>query len=353
MEVSGGTRERIPALDGLRALAIFAVFLKHSLKVRMMWMGVDLFFVLSGFLITGILLDLKHKDLKSYFRHFYGRRIRRIMPPYLMILVVASLLFGFAWTSHWYLYLGLTNYIVCFPGPQLKALNPLWSLGVEEQFYLLWPFAVFFLSEKRLLWVALSLMILAPIFRVLMIPYDTVHQIVYMGTPFRMDCLAMGALMTLAWRRYSTVIRRYGYLGLIGVVLTPILMLKLSRMGGWSTMDGTIYGNIFTYEIAMFTATGVFLWGLGGRFTWLLETPPLQFFGRISYSFYLIHATALIFWNRYVSNIYGYTSLALITATLYAAASWYFIEKPILGGGNRRVKRVEVLAAHASTGSSA
>src|SRR5580704_7020403 len=65
---------RITRLDGLRACAILAIFLSHAFRIRMLWIGVDLFFVLSGFLITGILVDLKHKDLKGYFLHFYQRR---------------------------------------------------------------------------------------------------------------------------------------------------------------------------------------------------------------------------------------------------------------------------------------
>ena len=83
VKIGGG---RITQLDGLRACAILAVFLSHAFKIRMLWIGVDLFFVLSGFLITGILVDLKHKDLKGYFAHFHERRARRILPPYVMLL---------------------------------------------------------------------------------------------------------------------------------------------------------------------------------------------------------------------------------------------------------------------------
>ena len=251
----------------------------------MLWIGVDLFFVLSGFLITGILVDLKHKDLRGYFAHFYERRARRILPPYVMLLVVVSLVFGTSWMVSWFLYLGLTNYVVLFPGTPFMPFNPLWSLGVEEQFYLVWPFLVYFLSEKKLPYVLCGLLVLAPIFRVLAIPYDHTHQMVYMGTPFRMDCMAMGSLLTFVWRSKAETIRKYGYLGLIPVVLTPIVMIQLSKLGGFSTLDGTWKSNIFTYEIALSAATGAFLWALGGQYVWILKTPVFQFLGRISYTF--------------------------------------------------------------------
>ena len=89
---------RILQLDGLRAIAVLAVFAQHALKAPL-WMGVDLFFVLSGFLITGILLDRKARG-QSYFGYFYARRARRILPPYLLLMVVSSLLFGFGWAKH-------------------------------------------------------------------------------------------------------------------------------------------------------------------------------------------------------------------------------------------------------------
>ena len=336
---------RITQLDGLRACAILAVFLSHAFKIRMLWIGVDLFFVLSGFLITGILVDLKHKDLRGYFAHFYERRARRILPPYVMLLVVVSLVFGTSWMVSWFLYLGLTNYVVLFPGTPFMPFNPLWSLGVEEQFYLVWPFLVYFLSEKKLPYVLCGLLVLAPIFRVLAIPYDHTHQMVYMGTPFRMDCMAMGSLLTFVWRSKAETIRKYGYLGLIPVVLTPIVMIQLSKLGGFSTLDGTWKSNIFTYEIALSAATGAFLWALGGQYVWILKTPVFQFLGRISYTFYLIHLSTLLFFERYFQNRFLVAGLGMAASITYATLSFYFIEKPILGGGRRKARAIELAAA--------
>ncbi len=324
---------RIAALDGLRACAVLAVFLSHAFRIRMLWIGVDLFFVLSGFLITGILLDAKEKGLRGYFAHFYERRARRILPPYVILLVVGSLVFGLLWTRRWYLYFGLMNYVWLYPKARFLPFNPLWSLGVEEQFYLVWPFAVYFLNEKALRWVLCGLLVLAPILRVLVIPYDWTHELAYMGTPFRMDCLAMGGLLTLIWRARGDAIRRYGYLGLIPVALTPPVMLWLNKLGGYSSWDPTVRSHVVTFGVALMAATGAFLWGLGGRYVGILETKPMQFLGRISYSFYLVHLGALMVWERYYEDRWMVAGLGLGTALVYATASWYLVEKPILSGG--------------------
>src|ERR1700721_1022099 len=118
----------------------------------MLWVGVDLFFILSGFLITGILINAKSRSLGSYFGPFYERRARRILPPYLLLLLVSSLLFGIGWARHWYLYIFLMNMLAPFGVDHLRSLNVLWSLAVEEQFYLFWPFVVYMLPEEGIAW---------------------------------------------------------------------------------------------------------------------------------------------------------------------------------------------------------
>ena len=342
--------KRIPQLDGLRACAILAVFLHHSLGIRMLWMGVDVFFVLSGFLITGILLDMRQPSFKTYISQFYDRRVRRILPPYILFLAIATALFGTFWARHWYLYLGLTNYVFAFPDGYFAATDSLWSLGVEEQFYLVWPLVVFFFREQTLPWVLTGLLVAAPVLRGLatvMYRDSTMdlHWITYMSTPMRMDCMAMGALLTFAWRRYSAQIKEYGYLGLALAVVMPLVMVLLSHQGGWSTTDGTIRGNVGTYEISLLTATGIFLWALGGRFTGILTTGAMRYLGKISYSFYLIHMCWILLAQRYIHQPVAAVLVAFAGSIGYAALSWHFMEQPILHGGDRKVARVEVSAA--------
>ena len=348
--IVGTMGKRIPQLDGLRACAILAVFLHHALGVRMLWMGVDVFFVLSGFLITGILLDMRQASFKGYIKQFYDRRVRRILPPYFLFLAVASALFGTYWARHWYLYLGLTNYVFFFRDGFFGPTDSLWSLGVEEQFYLVWPLVVFYFREKMLPFVLVGLLIAAPVFRGVTTVVgqswtEQLHWVVYMATPMRMDCMAMGALLTFAWRRYSEAIKTYGWLGLGLAAVMPVLMVALSHLGGWSTSDGTIRGNVGTYEISLIAATGVFLWALGGRFTGLLTTRPMLYLGKISYTFYLIHMALIILAQKYIHQTLVSSAVAFVGSVGYAAVSWHYFEKPILHGGNRKVARAEVSAA--------
>ncbi|MCA3845215.1 MAG: acyltransferase, partial [Burkholderia sp.] len=161
---------RIVQLDGLRAIAVGAVFLQHALKAPL-WMGVDLFFVLSGLLITGILLDRKARG-QSYFSHFYARRVRRILPPYVLLLVVSTLLFGASWLPHWpWFAFFSTNIGLSLGSIGHDSLNVLWSLAVEEQFYIFWPFVVLWCSERALLWVAAALVVAAPVLRAIATPW--------------------------------------------------------------------------------------------------------------------------------------------------------------------------------------
>jgi len=319
----------------------------------MLWMGVDIFFVLSGFLITGILLDLPKVSFRSFISRFYVRRVRRILPPYFLLLLIVSLLYGTMWLKHWYLYLGLTNYFGYFykdktPG----ALSALWSLGVEEQFYLIWPLVIFFVKLKKLPLVLIAMIVAAPMLRGLatswsdLQPWNASRWFIYKATPFRMDCLAVGALMTFLWRSHSEKIVKYGYLTLIPTFLTPPLMIYLNKYHpGYSTVDGTLRGNVITLEISLIAATGVFLWALGGRYTWILTTDPMLFFGRISYTFYLIHQTMLQLAERYLHQKYLIAVVSFAASTIFATLSWYLLEKPILHGGSSKMRQVEAGAA--------
>lgn len=360
---------RIGELDGLRALAILAVFLRHTFQVPMLWMGVDLFFVLSGFLITGILLDAPKENFSSYIGAFYARRARRILPPYLLILLTVTVLFGTFWMRRWYLYFGLMNYVACFwHDPHNRALGGLWSLAVEEQFYLVWPPVVFWVAPRKLPRILLALLVAAPLLRGLATPcaqhqpFNQGHWFIYDGLPFRMDCLAAGALLTFVWRAHSERIRRYGYLGLGATLLAPLLMYGLvHRFGGFAVFDNTVRGNVVSYEVTLLAVTGVFLWALGGRYTAVLTLPPVRWLARISYSFYLVHVAALDFLPRLLPRllpaspppflppflnapllVYG---AAFALSLGYAELSWRFVERPLLHGGNRKALRREAEAA--------
>lgn len=238
--------KRIAQLDGIRAVAILAVFLSHSLHVKLLWMGVDLFFVLSGFLITGILLESKHRMLGAYFANFYERRARRILMPYVLLLLMVSLFFGTAWMQHWYFYILLTNFLRPLNIPHPEAFRPLWSLAVEEQFYLVWPFAIYFLTERNLRRLCIFLLLLAPTLR------GALHFAhpwpIYMLTPFRADLLAAGGLLSIEWRKRRSVIERRGTAAGIALIAIGLVMILALTKFGISTYGNTRFGNVTIYE---------------------------------------------------------------------------------------------------------
>jgi peptidoglycan/LPS O-acetylase OafA/YrhL len=325
-------QRRLLQLDGVRALAIVSVFLHHAFHVRLLWMGVDLFFVLSGFLITSILYGSKGGRFRDYIGHFYGRRVRRIVPPYVIVLVISGIVFGVGWLKYWYLYIGAMNFLAPLHLPNLSTL-PLWSLAVEEQFYLFWPFAVFYLNRKRLVQLTVFLMVLTPVLRYACTPLFAKHWAIYMLLPFRMDTLAAGAFFALTWpqvrervgasRRLRWAICGCGLLAMAAALVT----LELLSRRGVTTYGNTALGNSLIYEMALILVSAVFLLALIGIGRQVLSIWPLVWLGRISYSIYLIHLTVL-------ALLPGHMALPAVGVTLaYAIAMWVLVEAPILGQG--------------------
>jgi len=214
----------MPALDGLRGLAVVLVLACHAalmtrgsirgaaahlvdVVMGAGWIGVDLFFVLSGFLITGILLATKESAV--YYKSFFARRFLRIFPLYYLLVIViivkdrthfdrldiASLCFFYY------------NWQAVHLGHNLYNVNSLWSLAVEEQFYILWPTVVLLVSKKALVRISVVGMMVALALRLVILPQSTVFQSAYYLTPCRMDALLVGALVA-AWRTDTEIWKR-------------------------------------------------------------------------------------------------------------------------------------------------
>jgi len=316
-------------LDGIRAVAIFFVFLHHSLHVKLLWMGVDLFFVLSGFLITGVLLDAKSRPLAEFFAYFYRRRARRILAPYLLMLALASCVFGVAWMRHWYLYVLLTNLLTPLHIEHPAAFGTLWSLAVEEQFYLVWPFAVYFLGNRRLRQLCIFLMLAAPLLRGSL--HFQQHQPVYMLLPFRMDLLAAGGLLCLEWRSGRERIERHGTAaGLALAGMGVAAMLTLIKLG-YATNGNTRMGNVLIYEACLFISLGAILFALAGWGVGWLRWRPMTYIGQISYSMYLAHMGIILLVSERIHNAWGAAAVALAITVAYADMSWRLLESRLLG----------------------
>ncbi|MFP5209711.1 MAG: acyltransferase family protein [Acidobacteriota bacterium] len=330
-------------MDGVRALAILAVFFHHALHIKLLWMGVDLFFILSGFLITNVLLEAKRHSLGGYFPGFYARRARRILAPYLLTLFIASFFFGTAWLHHWYFYVFLTNFLDTLHTPRPVAFEPLWSLAVEEQFYLVWPLAVYFLDERRLRHLAITLVILAPLLRATF--HFSQSWPIYALTPFRMDLLAAGALLCLVWRNHPESIRRRGAALGSFVILLGLAGLAILGHSGFTTYGNTRIGNTFIYEGSLFACFGFMLYALSGRGVGWLQTAPLRDIGRISYTMYLVHLGIIVLLTPYLHGLLLVLA-ALSLTVLYASISWFVLERRLLQHKPRVRAPLEAVAVH-------
>jgi peptidoglycan/LPS O-acetylase OafA/YrhL len=324
---------RIAELDGIRGVAILSVILAHAFSIPLLWAGVDLFFVLSGFLITDILIRRKESG-GSYFGYFYARRARRIIAPYLLLLAASSLLFGLAWTRYWYWFAFFAaNVAGALNQVGHRSLVPLWSLAVEEQFYLLWPLIVYATGRKALLRISLAIVIAAPVMRAVATPSFSTHFPVYYLTPFRMDLLASGAI--LAWvqhwnRDLFSGLSYWPRFALAGAValLTALALID----PGFRTGANTVRGNVLIYTLTNLLATSLVVTALIGTgiICRILRNPVIRYVGTISYSMYLIHQSALILAESVAPGRVISFCLGLAITILYATVSWYGMERRLL-----------------------
>ncbi|MBV9768518.1 MAG: acyltransferase [Bryobacterales bacterium] len=358
----------IPALDGIRGIAIIIVLLHHSRWLlnqhfhpqdilvnafNLGWCGVDLFFVLSGFLITGILLDSRTSP--HYFSTFYMRRFLRIFPLYYGYLALAflgshlahnGLLPGgdpLAPINPWW-YLG---YVQNFrPNTMLvdPLLGHLWSLAVEEQFYLVWPLLVLLMRRAALTSICLALIPLSLAIRIYYLsdaPY--LSAFVNTFTPASLDALAAGALVALAvrspvWRARAALLARPFLL--VSTLWFCILAWRAGTLFEYHYLIQTwgITALTFIFAAIVFVAA-TSSHGITAAF---FELKPLRFTGKISYSLYVLHPLvfALLLPVFAAIPVPAGLDLALnsekmflffVASMVVAAGSWFYFEKPILG----------------------
>lgn len=298
----------LPALDGLRGLAILLVAVSHFAIVfsndlaaehairtvlSFGWCGVDLFFDLSGFLITGILLETKTSQ--GYFRDFYMRRILRIFPLYFAFLWFVFLLVPAvirpnpvaAVNPVWYLAY-LQNWKPNY-GASDPFLGHFWSLAVEEQFYLVWPAVVFLVSRASLVRVCAVLAFAALLCRLLLASSDADVEAIYRLTPCRVDCLALGSLVAVAVR--DGELTRF-----FSVHLRLILVTSAMCVGAVAAVAGPLWHAPLQHTLGM-TALAVFFSALvfsasgaaAGPVRALLTGTLLRSIGKYSYGIYVFH----------------------------------------------------------------
>jgi len=363
-------QRRIPQLDGLRGIAVLLVVLYHFVpslglagigfqrSFHFGWCGVDLFFVLSGFLIGGILLDAKESP--SYFRTFYFRRFYRIFPLYyiwiFLYAVLAAGAFSHLPASIAIAWPGARPVIVYglflqnvvhkdLSGIAAAWLGPLWSLSVEEQFYLIMPLAVRFLPKRRLVQLLMASIVLAPVGRAL--AYAWIHSSAawYVSTPLRADALAMGVLLATALRdeRWKARLTRsrlpiYGMIAVLGcgvfclAVWSPATEMRARAMWGFSCLDAF-------FAVIMLLA----LMRPRGWWSSFCQLGLLRNAGGLSYCVYIIHFAVLEICGGIIifrfhewplpAHIGGVLMASLVTWAI-AKTSWRYLESPMIRRGH-------------------
>jgi len=369
--------KRIPELDGIRGLAILLVVLWHFVAVPMKpathsgfapiwtllgvsWTGVDLFFVLSGFLIGGILLD--NRESQNYFKSFYVRRVCRIFPIYYLLVfayfAVALVDFGekagelkplMNNPMPFWSYVTFTQNLVMTHKTTFGCgwLAMTWSLAIEEQFYLILPFVVRFVPRNRLPWVLLGGAILAPCMRWALLYFERRDALAagYVMMPCRADALLLGVLGAYAIRSPEICERLMKHRGRLYAGFCVLLM---------GIIGIAIYSSYFlSYNVTFWGRSWLALFYLfllmipvvyrEGFLAAIMRTALLRKLGLISYGVYLVHQIVLALTLAFLFPGTERTAAALALPTLVAfiltialaLALYQFIEKPIIRLGHQ------------------
>jgi peptidoglycan/LPS O-acetylase OafA/YrhL len=352
---------RVLELDGFRAFAILMVLVLHlfygwptpalssiprpiRLAIGHGWLGVDLFFVLSGFLITGILIDSKENE--HYFRNFYSRRILRIVPLYLVCILVMYFAYPAAGAYFRLSLVYLANFAYAFRIKTPHGPGVFWSLAIEEHFYLLWPLLVRFLNKRWLLRFSLFIVLGTPILRGICAHAGMDPELqIYSYSFFRFDGLALGALLAM-WVR-SRYYSRWSAWRLASVLIGASCLIALIGLPYGITGSKTVVGTAFHYSQAEFIFAALMTLALayrGSSFTAFLRCRPARITADLSYCIYLIHLFVGDLYYRFLKFLkfddlvrlgpagsLGLRILVVVTATFgLAALSKRFLEDPFL-----------------------
>ena len=334
-------QRRIPQLDAVRGLAILVV-MAHNISPKYPvlhserlfadgWMGVDLFFVLSGFLITGILLDTKISA--SYFKNFYVRRCLRIWPLYFALLFFMFVIVRFLnpsefqtviqTSSPWWAFpLFLQNFLLPISTNAAGPLGVTWSLAIEEQFYLVWPLVVRICSPKALWRVALAEICISPALR-----YDLAlhHVNLYTNVFCRLDGLMAGALLALLIRSAGFASEKFlKRFWILCIVTAPLAFLAAWSQAQWIVFTFTALASASFLYVSLFS-----------RQKWLqtiMTNRFLMYSGRISYGLYLLHKIPFGFVQTLHLDRHALLPFPFIFVMSYvlAALSSNLLEKPFL-----------------------
>ena len=359
----------IPGLDGLRAIAFILVFLIHTNLIQVGWVGVLLFFVLSGYLITGILVDMKESlTVKAYFIKFYGRRFLRIFPLYYFYLLLMLAL------AYWLYAIGYRpNQMLLFFRQAPYALGYVydfflsskwwsksdfivhfWSLSVEEQFYVVWPLVILLTPRKAYKSLFIGAIIAGPVLRAGIYYLYLHHTFSLLGSvpadgvyalPLSyLDAFGLGAFAS-QFRIPKARLQFWVLLFCVPLVGYVTEYLVVGKIETWSSLGYTLpisglYKEVWGYSLLNYLfAVTIYAVAREGLFNRFLELGWMKYLGKISYGLYVYHFILISFINRIFNDRLPLTfeqsqMLSILPAfaatVLVAGLSFKYIEKPLI-----------------------
>ena len=348
----------MPQLDSLRAIAVLAVMFHHFVPSNTRWppltaipfglLGVKLFFVLSGFLITGILLRARLKfgtEASAPFSAmggFYARRSLRVFPLYYLVIGVCLILNvppvreELVWLATYTLNLRV-SYVGWYP----ENVAHFWSLAVEEQFYLLWPWVVLFAPLRRIWLIALICAALGPAYRALAMLLEFGGVAYFTFTLSSFDALGAGALLAIVARgeTVSGDVRRLLSRRFLPAGVVLVGLLSVIKGGAWGVLSAIFFDTAIA--LVFVSVIGIASAGVGGFVGRVLEMSVLRYLGRISYGLYVYHALLQDWIHQYgeARGVHWGTGSFFVAASaitiIVAAISWHLFERPINDLKNR------------------
>lgn len=369
-------RERIaramPGLDGIRGIAVLLVMIHHAISAGSIqaggpissvilklgkagWIGVDFFFVLSGFLITGSLF--RERGHSHYFRNFYGRRVLRIFPLYFIFLICTFLLlapqlaswYGPAYdelkANQWWFWSSLQNLYLAKIGGTVLPVGQLWSLAVEEQFYFFWPLILLAFPIRRILNGAIGICLVEIVLRAILVERGWTEEAIYISSLTRLDSLLIGGALAIYLMTADSIpaLKRVVAVGLTFIVLAlgcEVILDRGFRRDGMALQTFGLTTFACIGALAIFSSISQNNNAVLNR---LLSVRWLRLTGRYSYSMYLFHPPifAGVRWAfGHWGLMLGSGPISWITATfaligficsyLAGGITWRLIEQPIL-----------------------
>jgi peptidoglycan/LPS O-acetylase OafA/YrhL len=360
-----GKRFYWPELDTLRVLAFFCVYVHHVIPHEPSFyaehhflphaivplicavagagaFGVDLFFALSAYLITALLLREKETLGAVDIRRFYLRRILRIWPLYFVFVAFAAMI------PHWYPaqrlpwpyvlgYLCLAgNWVYAWKGLPASVAIPLWSISVEEQFYLAWPLAIRRLSPARMIYVVIGLLFIANLSRILLVVAHVNGGAVEYNTFARIDAIACGILIAYVYRDQTPRLSGMQRAALISSCLLVWFVTAAYGHLNAPRSVAPVLGTIIGRPLVALGAAGILIGfiGISNHFK-ALANPVLTYLGKISYGLYVYHMAGLLvsrpwFRTNTALGYIAYASVGLLITVMVSIISYHWLESPFL-----------------------